>query len=204
MRIAGWLGCAAVAVVWCGPAPAQTVAPSHEILLIEGRGDLLRFQNDITRVVISEPKVADAVVVSPREVMVNAKGPGRTPLLVWETGAEPARYETAVPKDMSEWEDFRRHMIDSADGSPISITGSGETIVLSGAVKSAEDSKRLAGLAQARARNVVNLLQGPPPAEPRQILLQVKFAAIDRVALSQIGFNLFSTSDKLTGAATTG
>ena len=76
-----------------------------------------------------------------------------------------------------------------APGSPITVTGTGDTIVLTGAVKSAEDSKRLAGLAQARAKNVVNLLETPPPAELRQILLQVKFAAIDRVALSQIGFN---------------
>ena len=52
-------------------------------------------------------------------------------------------------------------------------------------------------------KNVVNLLQAPPPPEPRQILLQVKFAAIDRVALSQIGFNLFSTNDKLIGAVST-
>ena len=35
------------------------------------------------------------------------------------------------------------------------------------------------------------------------MLLQVKFAAIDRVALTQIGFNLFSTNDKLLGAAST-
>jgi len=46
---------------WCGLAAAQTVAPSRDISLIEGRGELLRFQNDISRVVISEPKVADAV-----------------------------------------------------------------------------------------------------------------------------------------------
>ena len=75
--------------------------------------------------------------------------------------------------------------------------------MLTGTVKSAEESKRLAGLAQARAKTVVNLLQAPPPPEPRQILLQVKFAAIDRVALSQIGFNLFSTNDKLIGAVST-
>ena len=38
----------------------------------------------------------------------------------------------------------------------------------------------------------------------RQILLQVKFAAIDRTALTQIGFNLFSTNDKILGGLTTG
>src|SRR4051794_8219718 len=192
---------------WCGLAAAQTVAPTagttRDISLIEGRGELLRFQSDITRVVISEPKVADAIVVSPREVMVNAKGAGHTTLIVWESGAEPARWEVNVGKDMADWDAFRKHLLDSADGSPISVTGTGDTVVLTGTVKSAEDAKRLAGLAQARARNVVNLLQSPPPPEPRQIMLAVKFAAIDRVALSQIGFNLFSTNDKLIGASST-
>ena len=188
---------------WCAIAAAQTVAPSRDISLIEGRGELLRFQNDISRVVISEPKVADAVVVSPREVMVNAKGAGRTTLIVWENGADPARWDVNVAKDSSEWDAFRKHLLDSAGDSPISVTGEGETIVLTGSVKSSDEAKRLAGLAQARAKTVVNLLQAPPPAEPRQILLQVKFAAIDRVALSQIGFNLFSTSDKLIGISST-
>ena len=109
MRLACW-------IAWCGLAAAQTVAPSREILLLEGRGELLRFQNDISRVVISEPKVADAVVVSPREVMVNAKGAGHTTLIVWETGAEPARYEIAVHKDTAEWDAFRKHMLDERRG----------------------------------------------------------------------------------------
>src|SRR5919205_1670129 len=112
MRTDGFGG-AVIAAVCCGIALAQTAAPpnSHDLSLVEGRGELLRFQNDITRVVISEPKVADAVVVSPREVMVNAKGPGRTTLVVWETGAEPARYEIAVSKDTSDWEAFRKHLM---------------------------------------------------------------------------------------------
>jgi pilus assembly protein CpaC len=194
---------AAFAAGWACVAAAQTVAPAHDIALVEGRGELLRFQNDISKVVISEPKIADAVVISPRELMVNAKGPGRTTLVVWEGAAEPARYEIAVTKDMAEWEAFRRQLLEAANGATINVTGSGETIVLSGTVKSAEDAKRLAGMAQTRAHTVVNLLQAPPPPEPRQILLQVKFAAVDRVALTQIGFNLFSTSDKLIGAVST-
>jgi len=80
----------------------------------------------------------------------------------------------------------------------VTVTGSGETIVLAGTrVESVDDSKRLAGMAQTRAKNRdQRYWQSPPAPEPRQILLQVKFAAVDRVALSQIGFNLFSTNDK--------
>jgi len=185
--------------------PAATVAATPQvrgISLVEGRGELLQFQRDITKVVVSEPKIADAVVVSPREVMVNAKAPGNATVMVWETGAEPARYDVTVLKDNSEFDAFSKQ-IQNAAGSPISVTGSGETIVLSGSVKSAEESKRLASMAQARAKNVINLLQVPPPAEPRQILLQVKIADVNRAALTTVGFNLFSLNPKFVGETTT-
>jgi pilus assembly protein CpaC len=199
------MGRAAAAAAWCWAAVSAQGQATHarDITLLEGRGELLQFQRDIQRVVISEPKIADVAVISPREVMVNAKGPGKTTLVVWENGAEPARYEIEVTKDTSDFEQFRKQIVDSPGGSGVTVTGSGETIVLAGAVKSAEESKRLAGIAQTRAKNVINLLQAPPTPEPRQILLQVKFAAVNRAALSQIGFNLFSTNDKLLGALST-
>jgi pilus assembly protein CpaC len=135
--------------------------------------------------------------------MVNAKTPGHTTLLIWETGAEPARYEIEVAKDNSEWDTFRKLIEANADGGAVTVTGSGDTIVLAGSVKSADDSKRLAGLAQTRAKTVINLLKAPPPPDPRQILLQVKFAAVDRTALTQVGFNLFSLNGKMIGGTGT-
>ncbi len=191
-------------MAWCCVLAAQTPPPPpHEIALLEGRGQLLRFENDIVRVVVSEPRIADAVVVSPREVMVVAKGPGHATLVVWEGSEEPIGYQITVDKDMGDWEAFRRQIVESAGGDPVIVTGTGDTIVLSGKVKSAETARRLAGMAQARAHTVVNLLQGPPPPPPRQILLQVKFADIDRVALTQIGFNLFSLNSTMMGGTGT-
>jgi pilus assembly protein CpaC len=204
MRVAEHLLCAAVFAACClaqTAQPQETKAATREVTMLEGQGELLTFKNDVTKVAIAEPKVADAVVISPREVMVNAKTPGRTTLLVWE-GPEPARWEVRVNKDTSEWDTFLRSMHETA-GTPIHVTGTGETIVLSGKVPNAEVSKRLASMAQTRAKTVINLLEAPPAPEPRQVLLQVKFAAIDRVALTQIGFNLFSTNDKMIGLTTT-
>jgi pilus assembly protein CpaC len=193
-----------LAVCWwivCPAALAQTGTP-RDLSMVEGRGELLQFQRDVSKVAVAEPKIADAVVISPREIMINAKTPGHTTVVIWETGSDPVRIEVAVQKDTAEWDAFTKEIKESA-GSPISVSGSGDTIVLSGSVQSAEESKRLAGMAQTRAKNVINLLQAPPAPEPRQILLQVKFAAVNRVALQQIGFNLFSTNDKMIGAVTT-
>ena len=69
---------------------------------------------------------------SPREVMVNAKGPGRTTLIVWETGVEPARYDVEVGKDTSEWDAFKKQIEENAVDSKVTVSGSGETIVLTG------------------------------------------------------------------------
>ena len=209
MNIVDRLLCAALLAAGCGTQITAQTTPqtatrpqAHNVTLLEGRGELITFSSDVNKVAISEPKIADAVVISPREVMINAKGPGRATMVVWEAGAEPARYEIYVTKDTAEWDTFTKSMNDTA-GAPISVTGSGDTIVLSGTVKSAADAKRLASMAQTRAKNVINLLQSPPPPEPRQILLQVKFAAIDRVALTQVGFNLFSLNPKMVGASST-
>src|SRR5215831_3613689 len=104
MRIADQLTLAAVFAACCF---AQTTKPqTREISLLEGRGELLTFQQDVNKVAISEPKVADAVVISPREIMVNAKGLGRATLMVWENGAEPARWEIQVTKDTAEFDAF--------------------------------------------------------------------------------------------------
>ena len=195
-------GCAVLLVLGCWHSAAQTTR-GRDISLIEGRGQLLQYERDIQKLVIAEPKIADAIVVSPREVMVTAKSPGHTTLVVWETGSEPATYEIDVARDTAEWEDFKKQIQQGAPGSEVSVSGSGETIVLSGTVASPEDSKRLASLAQTRSKNVINLLRTPPTPQPRQILLAVKFADLDRVALTQVGFNLFSGNSKMQGVSST-
>jgi len=88
-------------------------------------------------------------------------------------------------------------------GSHIEVTGKGDTLALTGDVISSADSKRAEGLAKTRAKNIINLLKAPPEPELRQILLEVKFASIDRTALQQLGFNLFSRNGKMLGESTT-
>ena len=85
-------------------SPVQTMAPAatRAIALIEGTGELLQFDRDIDKVAIAEPKIADAVVVSARDVMVNGKGPGQTTLVVWEAGNTPTRYNIRVARDTTD------------------------------------------------------------------------------------------------------
>src|SRR5207302_6125920 len=58
-------------------------------------------------------------------------------------------------------------------------------------------------LVATHVKNVVNLLQTPAAAEPRQIMLEVKFASVDRARLAEVGFNLFSRNPAGIGETST-
>lgn len=190
---------ASAAVAWT--QDAQTVS------LTLGRGELLQFSNDIVRVAVAEPKVADAIVVSPREVMIAAKGLGKTTVAIWETGGSPRRYEINVLADTDDSEKFKRDFAAelkavTADAGVV-FNGNADTMVLTGNAPNPEIAKKAEALAATRSRKVINMITVPPPPDPRQILLQVRFASIDRTALSEIGFNFFSRDPTMLGTGTT-
>jgi pilus assembly protein CpaC len=187
-----------------GPVRAEDPPVVRPLSLVSGKGELLQFDREVTKVVIAEPRIADAIVVSPHDVMVNAKGPGHTTLVIWQGDAAPSQFEIAVSIDTTEADFFHRQLGEelrsAAPDADIQFSGNAEAIVLSGKVTSAEQSQRAEAVASTHTRKVVNLLQAP---EPRQILLQVKFASVDRTALSQVGINLFSNNPKMLGATST-
>lgn len=199
-NITALLACVAVL------CPAQAPA-SRPIRMTIGQGELLQFEREISKVVVAEPKIADAIVVSPHEVMVTGKGNGKTTLIIWEDTVGPIRYDVQIALDLTPTDDFNRSVRENLkrelpdDG--IQFNGNTETIVLTGAVKNAESAKRAEAIAQTHAKNVINLIELPKKADPRQVMLQVKFASIDRAALTEIGFNYFSRNPKFLGALST-
>ncbi len=182
--------------------PAQT-APAREITLIIGRGELVQFPSDIKTVAASEPKIADVSVVSPREVMINAKGLGKSTVIVWETNGAPRRYNITVQNDSVDFDGVKKSIAEAMAGGTVAVTGNLETVVLSGKATSVEAAKKAEAIASTYGKRVVNLIQTPPPPEPRQVMLEVKFAAIDRIALSEVGFNFLSRNPNTLGAINT-
>jgi pilus assembly protein CpaC len=187
-----------------GSSPTQApTEPAKTILLTTGRGELLQFPDDVKTVASAEPKIADVIVINPREVMVNAKEVGKTTVIVWDGAGGPIRYNVDVAADTSELDTFKQEFAKQLPGCDIQLTGKGDTIVLTGTAASEEQSKKAAALAQTRAKTVVNLVKVDSPKDPKQIILKVVFASIDRTVLKQWGFNLISHSSVLNGASGT-
>ena len=175
-----------------------TPLPARPMTLTVGRGELLQFPDEVSRVAVSDPTIADAVVVSPNDVVLNGKAPGNTTIMIWH-GDNVSPYTITVEPDLSE---IQKQLRATFPAEQIDVSSSKDAIILTGVVSDAEVAKQAAAIAAVHAKSVVNLIQSPPP-DSRQVMLQVKFATVDRTTLAQLGVNLFSVNNKLLGSPTT-
>jgi pilus assembly protein CpaC len=188
-RMAFGLVLAVVAVVPVVQAQQKTEFP--RINLTAGRSTVLPSDFDITRIAVTDPAIADATVVAPREVLIDGKAAGTVSLILW--GANDRRqYDIVVDPGVSTLEQRLQVLFPNEQ---IQVAANGDAVILSGRVSSNEVSLRAAEVARATSSKsqIVNLLQLPGGAGSQQVLLQVRFAEVSRRALKELGVSLFTS-----------
>ena len=65
------------------PAVAPARPQFERVVVTAGRSTVVATDFDVTRIAVTNPEVADAVVVQPREVLVDGKKAGTVSLIVW-------------------------------------------------------------------------------------------------------------------------
>src|SRR5437016_2099383 len=175
--------------------PANSQAPQAEgqgaapLRVMVGKSPLINTTERLKRVSVTDPTVADALVVTPTQVLVNGLAPGEVSLLIWDELERSRSFDLRVDVDITAASEEMHRLFPDEQ---INVTPSRSAIVLSGHVTTEDVSKHAGSLASAYSKNVVNVLTfGPVGAE--EVLLEVKFAEVDRTALTQLGINIFST-----------
>jgi len=189
------------------PAPTTSATPQSEtagaapLRVMVGKSLLINTTERLKRVSVTDPTVADALVVTPTQVLVNGLAPGEVSLLIWDELERNRSFDLRVDVDITAASEEMHRLFPDEQ---INVTPSRNAIVLSGHVTTEDVSKHAGALASAYSKNVVNVLTfGPIGAE--EVLLEVKFAEVDRTALTQMGINVFSTGAGNTiGTVTTG
>jgi pilus assembly protein CpaC len=173
----------------------------ERVLLPAGRSTVLTTTFDITRIAVTNPAIADAVVVRPREVLVDGKASGTVSLIVWG-GTTRKHYDVVVDRGVT---GLQQNFMQLFPGENINVAVNDEAVVLSGAVSSNDIMLRAAEIARAAFPkfSIVNMLQLPGGSPSQQVMLQVRFAEVNRNALDQVGLTLFSTRTNFTARSTT-
>jgi pilus assembly protein CpaC len=170
--------------------PQQAPSDIHVAL---GKSVLITSQEGLARVSVTDPTIASAVVVAPTQILIHGLKGGAGTLILWDNHERARSFNVLVDLDVNGLRDAIR---DTFPKESLVVTQSGGSIVLTGNVSSKEIMDRAALLAGTVSPAVVNLLQTTSGREV--VMLQVRFAEVDRSAIQELGLNLFST-----GAANT-
>ncbi len=163
---------------------APGVAP---LRVMAGKSLLIKTQERLKRVSVTDPTVADAIVVTPMQILVNGLSPGEVSLVIWDEAERSQSFDLRVDVDITAAAEEMHRLFPEER---INVSPSRSAIVLSGHVTTEDVAKHAGALASAYSKNVVNVLTfGPVGAE--EVLLEVKFAEVDRTAVMQWGTNLF-------------
>src|SRR5438132_2136123 len=181
------------------PAKAQIPPANLQAPQAEGQGAaplrvmvckslLINTTERLKRVSVTDPTVADALVLTPTQILVHGRSPGEVSLLIWDELERARSFDLRVDVDVSAAAEQEKRVFPDEQ---ITVTPSRSAIVLSGHVSTEDVAKKAGMIADAFSKNVVNVLTfGPVGAQ--EVLLEVKFAAVDRSALTQLGINLFA------------
>jgi pilus assembly protein CpaC len=190
-----------------GPA-ATAQAPSENeshgaapLRVMVGKSLLINTTERLKRVSVTDPGVADAIVVTPTQILVHGRSAGEVSLLIWDELERSRSFDLRVDVDVSATAEEEKRVFPDEQ---ITVTPSRSAIVLSGHVTTEDIAKRAEMIAAAYSKNVVNVLTfGPVGAQ--EVLLEVKFAEVDRSAALQLGVNYFTPgTGHTTGTLTTG
>jgi len=172
-------------------APQQPEAAFPGLHLTTGRSMVLTPEFDVMRIAITNPAIADATVVQPREILIDGKAPGTISLIIWGGAGQRVQYDVVVEQPVAGLEQQLRQLF---PGEEIQVVLNADALVLSGRVSSTQVMLRAAEIARAAAPkgNVINMLQVPGAIDAQQVMLQVRFAEINRRALSELGVSVFT------------
>lgn len=169
-------------------AESQTVQGSAPLRVMVGKSLLINTTERIKRISVTDPSIAYAQPITPTQILVHGKAPGEVSLLIWDELERSRSFDLRVDVDVSACSDEEHRVFPDEQ---ITVTPSRAAIVLSGHVSTEDVAKRAGELASAYSPKVVNVLTfGPVGAQ--EVLLQVKFAEVDRTALTQFGVNFLS------------
>ena len=163
----------------------QSAAP---LRVMVGKSVLINTTERIKRVSVTDATIADPLVVAPTQILIHGRAPGEVSLLIWDELERSRSFDLRVDVDVSATAEEEKRVFPDEQ---IAVTPSRSAIVLSGHVSTEDVAKRAGMIADAYSKNVVNVLTfGPVGAQ--EVLLEVKFAEVDRTAVTQLGINLFA------------
>lgn len=178
-------------------AQAETV----QINVLVGQSRVINFDRPIGRFSVSNPEVAEAVLVAPDQVLVNGKAFGQVNFIAWEQkGGSFIVFDVFVRSNLS-LIDSQIKLLFPKDN--ISLSQANGSVVISGSVQDQKTGEQVDAVVQAAGFKTVNMLKSPV-VEKAQVQLQVRVAEVSRSKMRELGTSYGYAHDSTVGYLNSG
>ncbi len=203
LGIFAWLALASFAGA---AALAQSTRPTGPNLVADGpgadgmlkvmvnRSAVVNTKAPFKRVSVAQPDIADVNPLTPSSVLITARKPGNTQLILWDDRDRSQVIDLAVQFDLQDLKEQYAKLFPGVRIEVISVNG---TIALRGNVPSVQIAEQAVQIASpyapagtAARPTVLNMLE---ISGGQQVMLQVRFAELSRSAKESLGFNAFAS-----------
>ena len=170
------------------PRVTASDAENRAISLGIGKSIVIELPRDVRDVLVSNPKIANAVVRSSRRAYLIGNDIGQTNIYFFDgEGKQIAGYDIAVTRDLNGLRAAFRQMFPGGD---VHIDGLADGVVLTGHVANAEASQQAFALAGRLVGDNAKVVNNLSIQSRDQVMLRVKVAEVQRDLVKQLGINL--------------
>ena len=199
------------------PEGRTELAPAMQ--LAEGKSSIVRLQHPAARVAVGDARVADVILLNPREVYMLGRSVGTTNLIVWQKTGDTVIADLTVSADTA----TLQAGIDKLTGMPgmVKVTAAADSIMVSGTVPDVVVAEHVLQMANAFVTRQRPTSSGGPGsgasapagsgtqqmatgdngmslkvinmlsvAAPQQVMLEVKVAEVSKTLVDQLGASI--------------
>ena len=188
----------ALATAPVAPAPLRNGHNSETLHILVGQSTILR-GTVLKRIYVANPAVLQTFNSAPDEVVVTAKAPGSSSLILWDAQGHPFIYNVSADFDPLT---VRAALDSEFPGNKIEVQGNQDLLTLTGTAETKEAVEAAGKLAASYAKNVANSIR-VTPARRKQVELKLEILEVDRTKMEQFGFNLFRAAGNNVGGLST-
>ena len=160
---------------------------SQTLALPVGRSAVVDLPVDARDVLVSNPKVATAVLRTPRRIFVLGQATGVTDAIFFDaSGRRILALSIRVDQNTSALADTINRII---PGAQVKVEAINQSVILSGVVANLADADKAVQIAKAvvdKPEQVLNMLS---IAGQEQVMLKVRILEVDRQVIKQLGIN---------------
>lgn len=159
-----------------------------ELKAIVGKSQLINFDEPLKRISIANKDIADLVLISPKEMLINGKKGGETSLILWGEKGDPKMFTLFVENDSINFlkeikkitpnDNIKVKFINSTDQNSLKV-------LITGHLASTKTREKIKNLVTAYGYTLVDMTEAFTP----QVMLSLKVVEIDKTKIKNKTFN---------------